>query len=246
MTELFSAIRISKFEITFVGLDFTNRFYNIVYTRKETDMKRGLLAFVILVLMIVSTDCGRKVMVPPRIDLKAHEVVGMIHFQCENKGELAPLTTRKYTEAIRRDQEMTRIIDLGTQAEVLREIGHDRLNKAAFQAIGEEYDVATVFTGELLISDVRPDISIALIFVAGMSVSAEVDATLDVQMVETESGASLWSTSVTKTREIGNVTIWEGGGFGFDAEDPERAYGKLVNALVEDASQDFRVTWRRE
>jgi hypothetical protein len=214
--------------------------------RKETAMKKTILAFVILVLMVITMDCGRKVMVPPRIDLKQHEVVGMIHFESENKGELAPLTTKKFTEAIRRDQEMIRIIDLGTEAEVLRQIGHDKLSKNAFQAIGEEYDVATVFTGELLVSDVRPDISIALLFVAGMSVSAEVDATLDAQMVETESGASLWNTSVSATREIGNVTIWEGGGFAFDAEDPERAYGKLVNALVEDASQDFRVTWRRE
>jgi hypothetical protein len=209
-------------------------------------MKKALLSFIVLALMVIGTDCGRKVMVPPRIDLKPHEVIGMIHFESSNKGELAPLTTRKFTEAIRRDQEMIRIIDLGTETEVLGKIGHDKFSKAAFQAIGEEYDVATVFTGELLISDVRPDISIALLFVAGMSVSAEVDATLDAQMVETESGASLWSTSVSATREIANVSIWEGDLWSFDAEDPERAYGKLVNALVEDASQDFRVTWRRE
>jgi hypothetical protein len=65
-------------------------------------------------------------------------------------------------------------------------------------------------------------------------------------MVETESGASLWNTSSSATREIGYVSMWEGGGFVFDAEDPEKAYGDLVNYLVEDASRDFRVTWRRE
>jgi hypothetical protein len=209
-------------------------------------MKKTVLAFIAAALMLVVMDCGRKVMVPPRIDLKSHEVVGIIHFECENKGELAPFTTRKFTEAIRRDQEMIRIVDLGTEAEVLKEIGHSKFSKAAFQAIGEEYEVATVFTGELLVSDVRPNLSVGLLFIAGMSVSADVDATLDAQMIETESGASLWSTSVSATREIGHVSIWEGGGFAFDAEDPERAYGKLVNALVEDASQDFRVTWRRE
>ncbi len=218
----------------------------ILVAEKGVDMKKAFFTFIVIVLAGITTNCGRKVMVPPRIDLKPHEVIGMIHFECDTKGELAPLTTRKFTEAIRRDQEMIRIIDLGTEAEVLRTIGHDRLSKAAFQAIGEEYDIATVFTGELLVSDVRPDISIALLFVAGMSVSAEVDATLDAQMVETESGASLWSTSVSATREIGHVSIWEGGLWSFDAEDPERAYGKLVNALVEDASRDFRVTWRRE
>lgn len=209
-------------------------------------MKRMAFLLVSLTLIVSVVACGRKVMVPPRIDLTQHEIIGIIQFESDSKGELAPLTTRKFTEAIRRDQEMIRIIDLGTEAEVLKEIGHDRLNKAAFQEIGEKYEVATVFAGELLVSDVRPDISIALIFTAGMSVSAEVDATLDVQMVETETGASLWNASVTKTEEIGNVNIWEGGVFVFDAEDPEKAYGKLVHALVEDASQDFRVTWRRE
>lgn len=209
-------------------------------------MKKTVFLFAIATLMLVVMDCGRKVMVPPRIDLKQHEVIGIIQFECDRRGDLAPFTTRKFTEAIRRDQEMVRIVNLGTVSEVLREIGYDKLSKAAFQAIGEEYELATVFTGELLISDVRPDISLALIFTAGMSVSAEVDATLDAQMVETESGASLWSASSSATREIGYVSVWEGGSFVFDAEDPERAYGKLVNTLVEDASQDFRVTWRRE
>ena len=209
-------------------------------------MKKISFAFIMLALMVITTNCGRKVMVPPRIDLSQHEVVGMIQFQCDKKGELAPFTTQKFTEAIRRDQEMIRIIDLRTEGEVLKETGHDKLSKAAFQAIGETYEVATIFTGELLISDIRPNISVGLLFLIGASVSAEVDATLDVRMVETESGASLWSTSVSATREIGNVTIFEGGGFVFDAEDPERAYGKLVNALVEEASQDFRVTWKRE
>jgi hypothetical protein len=209
-------------------------------------MKKTAFLLVSILLVVSLVACGRKVMVPPKIDLTQHEIVGIIQFESDSKGELAPLTTRKFTEAIRRDQEMIRIVDLGTEAAVLKDIGHSKLNKDAFQAIGEYYDVATVFTGELLVSDVRPDISIALIFTAGMSVSADVDATLDAQMVETETGASLWSTSVTKTEEIGNVNIWEGGVFVFGAEDPERAYGKLVHALVEDASRDFRVTWRRE
>ena len=207
-------------------------------------MKRSLLIIMSAMLVTGAIACGRKVMVPPRIDLTQHEIVGIIQFVSENKGNLAPYTTKRFTEAIRRDQPLIRIIDLGNEAAVLAEIGHDRMSKDVYQAIGEKYGVATVFTGELLVSDVRPNISIVMIF--GMSVSAEVDATLDVQMIETASGASLWSTSVNATREIGHVSVWEGGGFVFDAEDPERAYGKLVNALVEDASRDFRVTWRRE
>jgi hypothetical protein len=76
-------------------------------------------------------------------------------------------------------------------------------------------------------------------------VSAQVDATLDVQMIETATGASLWSGSGRATRTLGNVGVFGGRDFAFDAADPERAYGDLVDALVEQATRDFHATWER-
>ncbi|UCG92699.1 MAG: hypothetical protein JSV97_03040, partial [candidate division WOR-3 bacterium] len=59
--------------------------------------------------------CGRKVMVPPRIDLKPHEVIGIIEFESSNEGKLASLATRRFMNAIRRDQGMVRIVELGAE-----------------------------------------------------------------------------------------------------------------------------------
>lgn len=208
-------------------------------------MKHILYCYIALVLTAVILSCGRKVMVPPRIDLVQYEVIGIIEFESSHEGELGNYTTRKFIGSARRDQGMVRIVDLGSEAEVLKAIGHKRLNSAAYKALGEQYDLNTIITGELAISDIRPDITITP-GLGFMSLSAEVDATLDVQMIETTTGASIWSSSANATQHVGHVSIFGGGNFAFDAEDPDEAYGKLINKLVEKTTRDFRVTWRRE
>lgn len=207
-------------------------------------MTRKLMLCVATFVVIVAFSCGKRVMVPPRIDLLDHEIIGIIEFESSNEGELGPLTTRKFTQAIREDQGMVRIIDLGTEKEVLRHIGHDKLDVKAFKAIGQEFDVQTVFTGELVISDIRPNISI-ISGLVHMGLSAEVDATLTSQMVETSTGASVWSSSSSATKEVGHVSV-SGDIFSFDAEEPEKAYGELVDVLVYETTRDFRVTWQRQ
>lgn len=197
------------------------------------------------VLMAVMSGCGPKVMVPPKIDLKQHEVIGIIEFRSSSEGELGSYATRKFTEAARRDQGMVRIVELGSEVEVLEGVGHDRLDQATFKALGEKYEISTIITGELVVSDVRPDITITPGF-GHMSFAAEVDAELTVQMAETATGASIWSGSASTTREVGHVSVFGGKTFAFDAEDPEKAYGKLVDALVEKVTKDFRVTWKRK
>ena len=205
---------------------------------------RKLILCVAVFVLFVAFNCGKKVMVPPRIDLLDHEIIGIIEFESSMEGQLASLTTRKFTQAIREDQGMVRIINLGTEQDVLNQIGHDKLDANAFKAIGDEFDVRTVFTGELIISDIRPNISM-ISGLVHMGVSAEVDATLSSQMVETTTGASVWSSSASATREVGHVSVF-GDNFSFDAEEPEKAYGELVDVLVYETTRDFRVTWRRE
>jgi hypothetical protein len=208
-------------------------------------MRHALKLAVIAVLMAVALDCGPKVMVPPVIDLKQHEVIGIIQFNSSNEGELGPLATRKFIEMARRDQGIVRIIELGPEAEVLRVVGQDRLNLDAFKALGEKYQVSTIIAGEVVVSDVRPDLTI----IPGggyMSLAAEVDVSLAAQMVETETGASIWSNSAKATRRVGNISVFGGKDVAFDAEDPEKAYGKLIHDLVEETTKDFRVTWERK
>lgn len=208
-------------------------------------MKKRLGTIISLVLLSLGLACGSKVMVPPRIDLREHEVIGIINFTFSSKGNLGDFATRKFTEAARQDQGLVRIIPLGSESEILKTIGYEQLNQAAIKAIGEEQNLKTILTGELVVSDIRPNIQITP-GLGFLSISAEVDATLSVQMFETSTGASLWSSSASDTRTVGNISIFGGKNFAFDAKDPEKAYGNLINSLVTQVTRDFRVSWRRK
>jgi len=79
----------------------------------------------------------------------------------------------------------------------------------------------------------------------GPSVSVIVDATLAVQLIETSTGASIWSSSARATHSVGHLSVFKGGGFVFDAEDPDDANGGLVDSLVAHVTRDFRATYER-
>ncbi len=187
---------------------------------------------------------GSRVLVPPRIDLRQHEVLGIVEFSSNKEGELGPLATQRFMEAARVDQGLVRIVELGSEEEVVRDAGIRRLDQAAYKALGEQRNVATIFTGQLVISDIRPAIRITP-GLADMSVAADVDATLTVGMFETASGASIWNRSASVTRRVGQVSLLGNRDVVFDADEPERAYGELIDALVALVTEEFRATWQR-
>ena len=185
--------------------------------------------------------CGSKTMISPRINLRLYEIVGFIEFRSSSKGKLPSFASREFLQEIRVDQGLIRIVELGTEEVVLKEIGRDRLDQEAYKALGSRYDVKTIIGGELEVSDVRPDISITP-GLGLISIEAEVDASLAVQLVETATGASLWSASGSATEKVAQVSVLGGNDFTFDAGDPEKAYGKLIHRLVERVSKDFRAS----
>jgi len=207
-------------------------------------MKRKSRLIVIVLLTLAIQGCTRRVLAPPRIDLKNHEVIGVIAFDCSGKGELGPFLTNRFVDAVRRDQDLIRIIPLGTPAEVLADIGHSRLDREAFKAIEQKHQIKTIFTGDVVVSDIKPSVAIGQ-RLTHFGVSADVDATLNVQMVETDTGASLWSRSARAVQRVGGIEIFGDKSVTFDADDPENAYGRLANDLVEAVTDDFQCHWIR-
>jgi len=212
-------------------------------------MRKNLPGLLALVFGLASASCtvvqqAPPVMVPPQIDLRSHEMIGVVQFGSSAKGELASLATRRFTEAARRDQGLVRIVDLGTRDQALHAVGRNQLDADAVIALGRKFGVRTIVTGDLAVSKVRPDVSIDALLHSG-SVTAQVDATLEVSMYETDSGAALWNRSGRTTHSVGQVQLWGGKQFAFDARDPEAAYGGLVDDLVAQVSRPFQVSWVR-
>lgn len=213
--------------------------------------RSGLITFAGLVLLVVCS-CGhrepvvssRPVMIPPRIDLRPHELIGVLEFTSDSGGELGPLATRRFIEWARRDQGLVRMVELGSRKRALRELGRDRWDPAAYTELGSRRGLRTILAGQLIVSDVKPQVRLLPAMASG-HVTARVQATLEVRLIEAATGASLWSASAVGIRDVGHVSMSGGGRFAFDADDPERAYGDLVDNLVEQTTRDFRVTWER-
>jgi hypothetical protein len=195
-----------------------------------------------LLAACASNPPARRVWVGPRIDLKPYETIGMVEFTSSSKGRLAGLATRRFAEAARRDQDMVRMVDVGSRGAALASVGRDQWDPDSLRAIGRKHGVRSMFVGTLTISSVRPALSVSTFFKSGQ-VTAQVDATLEVQMIESETGASIWSRSASATRSVGQVTVYGGKEFAFDADDPDNAYGDLVDFLVSRVTQDFHGRW---
>jgi hypothetical protein len=208
-------------------------------------MKRICLLFIVTLVFSLVSGCGPKVMVPPLIELKQYEIIGVMEFASSAKGKLGSLATRKFIEEMRGDQGIVRIVELGPEPEVLKTAGFNRMSPSVYKEIGSKFNVNTIFLGQLTVSDVRPNAKYSPGF-GFISFSAEVDANLNVQLIETSTGASIWSSSASETKKVGNISIFGGKYFDFDAEDPEKAYGKLADSLVRKVTKDFRVTWERK
>jgi len=73
----------------------------------------------------------------------------------------------------------------------------------------------------------------------------DVDAALTARLFETGRGATVWTRSTRATRTVAHVGMG-GGKVVFDARDPKGAYGELVDCLVNEVTDDFRVSYVRQ
>lgn len=178
---------------------------------------------------------------PPRFNLDSMGTIGIVDFRTESKGVLAEYATRLFIEVLVQSQPGARIKELGAEADVLRDIGQNRLGPDALAAVRSRYGVDAVFLGTLDVSKVTPRIDL-LAIISTLSVSADVDAQMTARLIDTGDGTTIWADSARDRRTVANVSVARGGGIFFDARDPERAYGGLMRELVGRITRDFQ--WR--
>lgn len=214
-------------------------------TRRRRDHRpRGGLAarvapFLFAGVLPLLGGCGAKyVWVAPRLDLRPHSPVGLVTFTVENaQGELPELATRRFAEAAFAGQDGIEILELGDAESVLAGVGEPELGPRAAQRIGAEHEVPAVFVGHLIVSDVKP--SGALPPFGGPQIRATVSVELTVRLLSTATGGTLWSRSARATETVGEIGLVNGRPY-FGAEDPDEAYGRLVELLVDDVTLDLR------
>lgn len=212
--------------------------------------KRAKLAAGILAVLL--TACGSKtvvepvsVWVPPRVDLAAYRAIGMVEFASNQPGGLPRLTSERFLATLQSSQPGVRVIELGPEAQVLQAIGRGALDFQAVKEIGAKYGVDAVVTGRLELSQMKPKLKLANPL-ASMNLRADVEAALVARVLETGTGATLWTGSSNGSAPVASASLNQLGRGALHAAKPEDAYGALVHDLVYDITSDFRGYYERQ
>ena len=197
-----------------------------------------LLSFAIL--SIASCTKTVRVYTPPRLDLSQFGRLGLITFSDNAQPSVAQYATDQFQNAIHSAQAGIPIVELGTEKNVLRNIGSNQLDSQARQKIRKQYNVSAIFIGSVVYSDIKTNVDLKDYARLRANVNTTLNATLSVKLIETEGGATVWSNSVSWKRKLGNLNISEHSGVSVGTKGYEDAYRKLVPDMVYDITRDFR------
>ena len=197
--------------------------------------------FIILAgfVMLVSCSHTEKVLLPPKIELKAYRNIGVIEFSTNAENNLRQYVTQNFIQNVQSAQPGTRILELGNEELVLKSIRRQELDLKTIKSIGDEYNVDALILGHLQVSEIKPNVKI---FSVSQAVRAQVyvEAALQTRILETSSGATLWTQANSEKTSVAKLNLATEGHFNFSASDPKEKYGKLVPKLVYANTSDFR------
>ena len=190
-------------------------------------------------ILALSGCSSHYVQVPPRLTLAPYGRVALVTFSADQNAPLATLATQRFAEALLASQSGVELIELDTSDASLRHLATRGDAAALAQALGRAKDVPAVFLGDLKVSGVKP--SGRLSGVTDLKVRASVLAELNVRLLSTQTGGTIWRSSAEANRTVGQMSV--GSRLpSIAVRDPNDAYGEVVHDLVMDVTRDMRPT----
>ena len=215
------------------------------------NMKR---LFLVLIAPALLTACSStktvRVAVPPRVDLRPYPTVGLVGFTSNANADLERMSTQKFLQEVQAAQPGTRVVELGSEQEVLASVGGRNFDAKTLRAIGEQHGVDVLVIGQLDMEKAKTKINVSSVW-KNLNAKSEINAALTARLIETGTGATMWTDSSEVTTNVAALNLSGGGkgnrGGSFSASDPEAAYGEMVSALVCGITEDFHETyvWRK-
>jgi len=208
----------------------------------QRNILRGLW---ILLLGVALSACGGKkitVEIPPHIDLSAMGSIGVIAFDVQSDAPLQGDITLKFIQHMQAAQPGVPVLELGSQADVLREVGFDSLDTEAVKAIGKKYGVDTLLTGTLEVTQSVPDVTFGQ-SLTSMSAATYVRGNLDARLRQTRTGATLWSNGANGKWKLAGVDLASGSLPSIGINNSEDKYKKMLQDLAQVGTADFRSTY---
>jgi hypothetical protein len=200
-----------------------------------------------LLLSLAILGCSNTVLVtvPPRVELSGYGTIGIVEFASSSDRALGVHAARRFEEQVQAAQPGTRFIELGSREEVLAAVSAKQLDVNAFKRIGEKYGVAAVFVGELEYSEPKADLQIGDLTKLEGGVRAEMRGDISSRLIETKTGASVWSNSAWMKKQIGSLRVSADSGVSADMGQSNPRV-EMVPALVYRLTDDFRSSTVRQ
>jgi hypothetical protein len=202
---------------------------------------RTYAGFTLLLSLAMLWGCSSTVLVsvPPRMDLKSYGTLGIVQFGSNSDGAINVHATRQFQQQIQAAQPGTPFIELGNREAVLAAVGGRQLDVDALRKIGEKYGVAAIFLGDIAYSEPRTDVKLTDLTKLEGGMRTEIRGDISSRLVETRTGASVWSNSAWARRQIGRLSVSaeQGVSGGVSKSNPRE---EMVPALVYQLTHDFR------
>lgn len=204
-------------------------------------------ATLMLMLLTMVSGCTRTVLVPvpPRMDLHGYGTLGIVEFASTADAAINRRATRQFQEQIQAAQPGTPFVELGSREVVLAAVGGHDLDANTLQRIGAKYGVDAIFVGEIDYSEPKTDVKISDVTRLEGGVRTEVRGDISSRLVETRSGAGVWSSSAWARRQVGRLSVSaeQGVSGSMNNADPR---AEMVPDLIYYLTQDFRPTSVRQ
>jgi hypothetical protein len=193
--------------------------------------------------LALSACASKYAQVPARLDLEPYGRVALVTFSTEQgDGSLNTVATQRFAEALLASQSHVEVLELGTGDSSLAGLTTAGDGAALAQALGRDKDVPAVFVGHLTVTNIKPR---GRITTQGLNVKGSVAAELTVRLLSTRTGATVWRSSATANRTVGQVTLADRRP-SIAMRDPDDAYGEVVRELVVNVTRDLRPTWVKQ
>jgi hypothetical protein len=200
-------------------------------------------ALALCATLALSACASKYAQVPPRLDLEPYGRVALVTFSSEQTdGSLNSLATQRFVEMLLASQSHVEVLELPTTDSALAVLAASGDGAALAQAVGRNKAVPAVFVGQLTVSNVKPR---GRVSTKGVDVRGSVAAQLTVRLLSTSTGATVWRSSATASRTVGNVRLTDHNP-SIAMRDPDEAYGEVVRDLVTTVTRDLRPTWVKQ
>ena len=201
----------------------------------------------LLLLLVTLWGCSNTVLVPvpPRMELKEYGTLGVTEFSSNYTPAVNARATRELQSRIHAAQPGTRLVELGSREVLLATIGSRQLDPEALKKIGAKYGVDAIFVGEIAYSEPKTNININSTSKLEGSARTDVRGDISARLVETRTGAAVWSSSAWATRQMGRVDVSGYQGVSTTMRNSD-ARDDMVPTLVSHLTEDFRPSTVRQ